>query len=155
MPETASVKTTAQGGSGGTTFTSSIPEPRITKLKAWVDKGAGEWSNRDLVKDVELTWNTGAKSSITGNHNGTAEDFQFANDEKIKRMTIFTGARVDQITFVTDKKDSNGKDRTFSAGGSNGTAHAQSTGKGVFLGFQGTWSGTDKELVSLGSQFKD
>ncbi|KAH8690355.1 hypothetical protein GQ44DRAFT_667452 [Phaeosphaeriaceae sp. PMI808] len=139
------------GGTSGTEFTSSSPilEPRISIITVWVDKGAGQWSDRDLVKDIELTWNTGFKSSITGNHTGKPYAFQFANDEKISRMTIYTGDRVDQITFQTTMN------REFKAGGSHGTAHGQDTGKSILLGFHGTWSSTDKELITLGSKFKD
>jgi len=133
------------GGASGTAFTSQ--EPRLSIITVWVDKGAGQWSNRDLVKDIELTWDTGSKSSITGNHTGKPYAFQFANDEKISRMTIFTGDRVDQITFVTTKS------RDFKAGGSNGTAHGQDIGNGILLGFHGVWSSTDKELITLGSKF--
>ena len=154
----AAVTTKSTGGSGGTSFTLTKEKHVVTKIQVWTNTGsktsAGDWSDRQLVKDIELTWDNGDTDNITGNQSGDSVDFDFNDKEKVTSMTIRTGGRVDKISFVTDKKEDD-EFRTFTAGQDHGSPHTQSVGKGFLYGFHGTYDQAQKELISLGAKFKD
>ncbi|KAK7177894.1 hypothetical protein PSPO01_16056 [Paraphaeosphaeria sporulosa] len=129
------------GGSGGTKFKLINEEHHVKKIEVWTDTGSntkdGNWSDRQLIKDIELTWDDNTSSNITGNQSGDSVDFIFKVDEKVTSMTIRTGARVDKISFVTNKKE----DDVYLA-------------QGILYGFHGYYNETKNELISLGAKFK-
>lgn len=154
----AAVTTKSTGGSGGTEFTLTNQEHAVTKIQVWTDIGSntkdGNWSDRQLVKDIELTWSNGTTSNITGNQSGNSVDFKFNDKEKVTSMTIRTGNRVDKISFDTDKKE-DGEYRKFAAGEDHGSEHTQTVGKGILYGFRGYYDTTKNELISVGAKFKN
>jgi hypothetical protein len=154
----AAVSSKDTGGSGGTAFTLTKQNHAVTKIEVWTDIGSntkdGDFTDRLLVKDIELTWDDGSTGNVTGNHDGNSVDFDFNDKEKVTSMTIRTGARVDKIAFVTDKEE-DGEYRTFSAGQNHGNPHALSVGKGILYGFHGHYDKSQRELVSLGAKFKN
>ncbi|RYP52742.1 hypothetical protein DL768_002171 [Monosporascus sp. mg162] len=143
----ADVETKKHGGSGGTSFTLTNGSHAVTKLKVWTDTGCGFRSDRDLVKDIEITWDDGTKRHITGNQDGNSSDITFQDKEKVSTMTLRTGNRVDKVSLTTTNS------RKFDEGQDHGTAYSQRVGNGVLLGFEGTFDAADKELISIGSKF--
>ncbi|KAL5337915.1 hypothetical protein BJX70DRAFT_368025 [Aspergillus crustosus] len=142
------IKNKNTGGSGGTDFTLTHDSHPVKTLNVWVTKGSGVWSDRDLVKAIQVTWDDGKKSAVKGNKSNADEYvFSFGDDEKVKSMTLRTGDRVDKIKFDTTN------DNEFAEGGDNGTAYDQKIGNGVLLGFKG--AANSDELVSLGSVFDE
>jgi hypothetical protein len=155
----ADVSTKSTGGTGGTEFTLTNGKAGVKKIKVTTDTGsktsAGDWSDRQLIKDIHLTWTDNTTENITDYKNGNWIDFDIDpdNNEKITKMTIRTGGRVDKIYLETDK-EVKGEYRTFSAGQENGSEHEQTVGKGILYGFHGTYDKGTKELISLGTLFK-
>ncbi|KAJ4305537.1 hypothetical protein N0V90_001068 [Kalmusia sp. IMI 367209] len=144
----------SEGGSGGTSFTLVKQEYAVLKIKVWTDKGSGNYSDRQLIKDIQLTWDNGASEYITGNHSGNSANFDFNDNEKVTQMIIRAGDKVDKISFTTDK-EKDGTLRSFSAGDENGSPCPQQLGVGIFVGFHGTYDPVNKELNSLGADFSN
>ncbi|KAL4867761.1 hypothetical protein BDV12DRAFT_197911 [Aspergillus spectabilis] len=142
------IKNKTTGGTGGTDFTVTHDSRAVKTLHVQIAKGSGGWSNRDLVKAIQVTWDDGKNSAVKGNKaNADEYVFSFGDDEKVKSMTLRTRERVDKISF--DTTDAN----TFAEGGDNGTAYDQKIGNGVLLGFRGV--ANSDELVTLGSVFDE
>ncbi|KAL4881946.1 hypothetical protein BJY04DRAFT_51803 [Aspergillus karnatakaensis] len=142
------IKNKNEGGSGGTDFTLTHGNHAVTEVHVWVDKGSANWSDRDLVKAIQVTWSDGKVSTVKGNSDNHNEAiFSFEDAEKVKDMTLHTGDRVDKIAFNTTQ------DNDFAAGGEYGSAHDQKVGNGVLLGFKGSFN--SEELISLGSIFDE
>ncbi|KAF2681847.1 hypothetical protein K458DRAFT_391362 [Lentithecium fluviatile CBS 122367] len=136
------VTTKSEGVSGSKEFTLTNQQLAVTKIEVWTDTGSktkdGDFHDRQLVKDIELTWNNGVTSNITGNQSGNSKDFDFNDKEKATSMTIRTGGRVDKISFNTDKEED-----------------GKYLGKGILYGFHGHYDQTEKELISIGAKFKN
>ncbi|GAO15274.1 uncharacterized protein UV8b_04910 [Ustilaginoidea virens] len=143
------VNTKDAGGSGGKDFYLTNGKHVVTKVKVWTDTGSGDWKDRDLVKDIEVTFDDGMTAHVTGNQTGNSSDLEFGEKEKVASMVFRTGARVDKVYFKTDL------DNELSQGTENGSPHDQNVGNGVLLGFHGRWDETNKELIALGSRFQD
>jgi hypothetical protein len=73
--------------------------------------------------------------------------FTFHDSETVTSMDLWTGDRVDKISFTTSDN------RTFTQGGTGGTKYSQEIGIGVLYGFTGSYD--SDELVSIGSVFKE
>lgn len=134
-----------QGGDGGDTFTINDTLIPVREIKVWIAKGAGDWTDRDLVKAIEVELTDGTKRAY-GNKKGTSYSFKFDEGEKVTSLDLYTGARVDRIMLKTSS-------RTWDHGGKGGTAHHQDVGNGILLGFDG--SADSNELISLGAIFKE
>ena len=135
-----------QGGSTGDSFTLTNNDSAVKELSVWIAKGAGGWSDRDLIKAIEVKWDNKTRSK--GNKTGTQHTIKFDDDEKVKELKLWTGNRVDKISLKAENHD-----HDFVHGGTNGTEHKENIGNGILIGFVG--SADSNELVSLGSKFKE
>jgi hypothetical protein len=135
-----------------TTFTLRDSLVAVQTITVWIDKGSTGYTDRDLVKAIQIDWTDGTGRS-QGNKTGNSHSFDFNDGEKVTSLSLWTGDRVDRILLKTDKPrtfDQGGKDYT---GGKGGTEHPQELGTGILLGFAG--SSDSDELVSLGAIFKE
>jgi hypothetical protein len=141
------VTNTTTGGSGGTCFTLTNGNLAVRKVSVWVGTGGGKWNDRELVTAMSITWTDGSEQGPVGNAVGTQYDFTFHDNETVAGMQLWTGDRVDKISFTTSEN------RKFEKGGTGGGSHTQVVGNGTLLGFIGTYD--SDELVSIGSKFKE
>ncbi|OAA72468.1 Mannose-binding lectin [Cordyceps fumosorosea ARSEF 2679] len=118
----------------------------VNTVTVWVDNGSGSFSNTKLIKAIKVKYGDGTERT-KGHTTGTTYSFTFDNNEKMKTMSLWAGARVDRIKWETRGG------RTFDHGGTGGSEYTQDVGNGILLGFTGTKD--DNELVSLGSIFKE
>jgi len=136
------------GGSSGTDFTLTNGNFAVKTLNVWIAKGSNGWSDRDLVKAIEIVWTENTDITVQGSKtDATQHSFTFHDGETVTSMDLWTGDRVDKISFTTSEN------RTFTQGGTGGTQYSQQIGIGVLFGFKGSYN--SDELVSIGSVFKE
>lgn len=147
----ADVSTSSTGGTDTgdyvKAYTLTHGEYTVKKIQVWTATGSGRWKDRQLVKDIELTWTDGHVNHITGNQSGNSTDLTFEDAEKVKSLTLRTGDRVDKVELITDQ------DHELKEGEDHGSEKVQRIGGGGLLGFTGNWDTVNKELISIGSKF--
>lgn len=143
------IKNPITGGDGGNEFEFLNDDLPVRKLRVWYAAGSNDWSDRDLVKSLQVEWENGAISSIVGQQNtdsSTLKEHIFKTDEKVMEMVLYTGDRFDRLHMKTDKG------KGFDAGGKHGTHKRQDLGNGILLGFRG--ASDENELRRIGSIFQ-
>ncbi|KAI8951127.1 Jacalin-like lectin domain-containing protein [Xylaria longipes] len=134
-----------QGGSSGDGFKLNNEKKAVKTITVWINKGPVDYLDRDLVRAIEVVWTDG-KTRSQGNKSGDSSSFTFDDDEKVTKLSLWAGGRVDKLSLTTNRT-------TWVNGGTGGTEHAQKLGNGILLGFSGS---SDKNgLVSLGAIFKE
>lgn len=100
------------------------------------------------MKGIEVTLK-GGTTRIAGSKTGVKSSFDFDEGEKVTKMSLWTGSRVDKLSLTVATQGR----ASFEKGGPNGTEHAQQLGNGILLGFSGTYD--SNELISLAAIFKE
>ncbi|KAI1202565.1 hypothetical protein F5X97DRAFT_344746 [Nemania serpens] len=145
-----------QGGSTGTLdFKKQKDLNAVTGITAWVADGPGNYSDRKVVRGIEITWKDGT-TRLMGLKKGDSSVHSFDSDETVKSMSLWTGDLVDRIKIETTRTtwEQGGKEaESTKSGKTGGSEHVQKVGNGILLGFEGT--SNNDGLVSLGAIFKE
>jgi hypothetical protein len=71
----------------------------LKKITTWRDGSTGN----GVIAAIELKWFDAQETASTGDKHGASNYYEFGKDEKITKMNIRWGNKVDQIAFETDK----------------------------------------------------
>lgn len=99
-----------------------------------------------IVHGIRVTWRNGERSKLYGARLGSLKTYEFAENERVEKMSIDALLEVHRIEFTTNM---GGK---FTAGGPTGIRNDVEVGNGLILGIEGR---SELKITKLGVAFGD